>query len=122
MRMMYSNLWPKGEWFVKHLNWTVVLYWLLAIPLSWAVLIALVVLPESEDIVFAMWTVFGIIWLVGSWYLLVWNLKHKGRSLFNLFYVLIPWVDGIVFQCVRNRDQLAEDKAMMDKILGSGAR
>jgi len=54
-----------------------------------------------------------------GWYLMVWNLKHKGRSSWNMLYVLIPWAGGIVFLCVSNRDQLADEIARREKrVLG----
>jgi len=50
--------------------------------------------------------------LVGwQWYLSVWNLKHKGRSLWNLLYLLIPYIGGIIFLCISNKDQLAKENA-----------
>lgn len=109
---MYSNLPPKGEWFVKHLNWTVILYWFLAALIFWVLIFVLSVVIVNEDAVFALWSILGIVYLSGLIYLLVWNVKHKGRSAFNLFYILIPFGIGwIVFLCINNRDQLAKEKA-----------
>jgi hypothetical protein len=46
----------------------------------------------------------------------VWNLKHKGRSLFNLFYLLIPFgIGGIIFLCIGNKEQLAEERMKEEK-------
>jgi len=108
---MYSNLYPKGKWFIKHLNWTVVLYWLLGFPLSWFFIFGLSMTTTDEDIVFGAWAILGIVWLTGLLYILVWNLKYKGRSLFNLFYLLIPFGIGfITFLCINNREQLAKEQ------------
>lgn len=104
--MTYSNMWPRGEWVRRHLNWTLILYALLIYP----ILIPIFILVEttgSEDWFYLMFL--ELPWIVGVWYLMVWNLKHKGRSLWNLLYLLIPWVGGIVFLCISNKDQMAKE-------------
>ena len=107
--MIYSNLWPNGDWARRHLNWALILYsWLALIP-GYSVLFAgaLSDAPALTDISLILF-VPTILW---AWYLSVWNLKHKGRSMWNLLYLLIPWIGGIVFLCVSNRDDLAKEKA-----------
>ena len=107
--MTYSNMWPRGEWVRRHLNWTLLLYtWLTLLPAS--VVMGIGVATNSEGM---LWIYMLLVWcaIIWGWYLMVWNLRHKGRRLWNLLYLLIPWVGGIVFLCISNRDQLAVDKA-----------
>ena len=102
----FSNLPPRDKWSRKHLNWSLVLYdFLMFIPMN----IAFIVGAEGLAIGF-MVMAFGL-----GWYLLVWNLEHKGRSLWNLLYLFIPWVGGIIFLCVRNRHQLEELKKQQEQ-------
>ena len=95
----FSNLPPRDKWSRKHLNWSLVLYgWLVYIPMC----IAMIVGIESLAIGF-MVMAFGL-----GWYLLAWNLEHKGRSLWNLLYTFIPYVGVIIFLFIRNQHQLEE--------------
>ena len=97
--MTYSNMWPRGNWASTHLNWTLVLFsWLSILPLY-----LIVFLSDNEYLTLP----FLFLSIVLQWYLSVWNLKHKGRSLKNLLYLLIPWVGFIFFLCVSNQAQLA---------------
>ena len=109
--MAYSNMWPRNEWALKHLNWALVLYPLLAyIPFFIVMVVLVSAAPDNSGSI----TIIVLLScaLVGwGWYLSVWNLKHKGRSLWNLLYLFIPWIGGIVFLCVGNKDQLAKEKA-----------
>lgn len=107
--MTYSNLWPNNGWSRRHLNWSLILYsWPALIP-AYLVLFAV---EESENGALLAFSIILIILAVlWGWYLAVWNLKHKGRSLWNLLYLLIPYVGGIVFLCVNNKDQLAKENA-----------
>lgn len=104
---MYSNLPPKSEWYIKHLNWVVVLYWWLTIPLYIVTIIVGSMFGDSVS--FNLWLASWIIWLAGMFYMLIWNLKHKGRSAFNIFYLLLPF-GSIIFLCISNREQLEQDK------------
>ena len=107
--MTYSNLWPNGGWSRRHLNWGLILYgWLVIIP-GYLVMFVAVGTENASLTVFSVVLFSGAV--VWGWYLLVWNLKHKGRSLWNLLYLLIPWIGGIVFLCVSNREQLAKEKS-----------
>ena len=106
--MTYSNMWPRGSWVRRHLNWTLVLFYFAIFPIFFFMFI-LIEATGSEDWFCIMFL--DLPWIVGVWYLVVWNLKHKGRSLWNLLYLFIPWVGWIVFLCVSNRDQLATERA-----------
>ena len=105
--MTYSNMWPRGGWFLRHLNWTLILGVYLVCVLFY-VFVAAVGVDEVATSVFG---VFGILFIIWFCYLVVWNLKHKGRSLWNLLYLLIPQFGFIVFLCVNNRDQLDAKRA-----------
>jgi len=100
----YSNMWPRGDWARRHLNWALILYSCLALLPFYVVVVVGGLL--GSDAVIGVGAVFAFLAVFWGWYLLVWNLRHKGRSLWNLLYLLIPWVGGIVFLCVSNRDQL----------------
>jgi len=65
---------------------------------------------------FYVWAIFAGVHLICQWYLLVWNLKHKGRSAYNLFYLFVPCIGAIIFLCIRNQEQLASDLAMEENI------
>ncbi|KKM05680.1 hypothetical protein LCGC14_1751670 [marine sediment metagenome] len=102
--MTYSNLWPKNEWALRHLNWTWVLYPLIVyIPL----IIVFIFIPPEYIVMFALP---GFLYVGWTWYLSVWNLKHKGRSAWNLLYFLLPYIGSIVFLCILNKDQQREDE------------
>ena len=111
--MAHSNMWPRGDWFTRHLNRTVVLYYLLGVCLG-----AMFLAFADEEMGYILFEALGVVWLGGLLYLLVWSLKHKGRSLCNLLYLLIPGGIGfIVLLFVSNQEQLAGDKEIRDKIL-----
>ncbi len=107
--MTHSILWPNGDWAKEHLNWALIIYSALALIPGYAVLFAGAVSGDLALIDISLILLIpASIW---TWYLLGWNLKHKGRSLWNLLYLLIPYVGGIVFLCISNRDDLAREKA-----------
>lgn len=116
--MTYSNMWPRGEWTQRHLNWAMILYSLLAFVPYCVVLVAGVVAEVDAIVYGALVPAFGaVIWCC---YLMVWNLRHKGRSLWNLLYILIPYVGEIVFLCVGNRGQLAKRQEGQRSMLEGG--
>ena len=106
-----TNMRPRNDWMLKHLNWTLVLFFLLIYPV-FIITFILVETTGNEDWFYLMFL--DLPWIAGIWYLLVWNLKHKGRSLWNLLYLLLPF-GAIVFLCVRNQEQLAKEKAEMEE-------
>ena len=107
---MHSNLPPKGKWFIKHLNWTVVLWgWLLAYPI---IGISAVLEPSTvstEDTAFNILVIVCVLYILGEWYLMIWNLRHKDRSVFNLLYLFLPF-GSIIFLCINNREQLEYER------------
>lgn len=109
--MTYSNMWPRNEWALKHLNWAWVLYPLLAyIPFFIIMVILFSVAPDDTGSI-AIVVLMSFALVSWQWYLSVWSLKHKGRSLWNLLYLLIPYIGGIIFLCISNKDQLAKETA-----------
>ena len=111
--MTYSNMWPRGNWARRHLNWALVLYsWLALMPYFVVLMIGG---SLGSDAIMGIGVAFALPAMFWGWYLMVWNLKHKGRSLWNILYLLIPWVGGIVFLCVGNRDQLADEIAKREE-------
>lgn len=61
----------------------------------------------QDDAVHPVFWVLYATFTIWFLYLLVWNVRHKGRRLWNLLYLLIPSIGFIVFLCVNNRDQLS---------------
>lgn len=109
--MTYSNMWPRNEWALKHLNWAWVLYPLLAYIPFFIIMVVLVSAAPDNSGSTAIIVLLSCALVGWGWYLSVWNLKHKGRSLWNLLYLLIPWIGGIVFLCISNKAQLAKENA-----------
>lgn len=104
--MTYSNMWPRGNWVRRHLNWTLLLCtWLALMPY---LVVLMIGASRGGDAIMGVGVALAFLAVFWGWYLMVWNLRHKGRSLWNLLYVLIPWVGGVVFLCVRSRGQLAK--------------
>ena len=105
--MTCSNMWPRGDWARRHLNWALILYsWLALMPY---LVVLMIGASLGSDAIMGIGVALALPAVIWGWYLMVWNLRHKGRSLWNMLYALIPWVGGIVFLCVRNRDQLLWD-------------
>ena len=106
--MTHSNLWPNNNWSKKHLNWSLILYsWIVSIPAY-----AFIFVEDDLGYILGM-----VIVVILSYYLVIWNLKHKGRSAWNIFWQLVPYLGSIIILCIKNQEQLAEEKALMDKIV-----
>jgi len=96
--MTHSNIWPTNEWALKHLNWAWILYpVLLYIPL---LIIAIIFQPNDTLLI-----ILACLYIGFHIYLSVWNLKHKGRRLWNLLYLIMPFGE-IIFLCISNKEQL----------------
>ena len=109
----FSNLMPRNDWSRRHLNWALVLY----SSVLCVICVASMVfgsLANPEAYVYYLYSAM-IPYVVFLCYLCVWNLRHKGRSLWNLLYLLIPQIGGIIFLCVRSRVQLVEDRKGEDR-------
>jgi len=73
--------------FKRHPNWTVFFVWLLAVAFLNLTTYFLPIEANSN----IWWLVLAI--TIGMvWGILAWNLRVKRRSLFNMFYVLIPFI------------------------------
>ena len=84
------------SWFKQHLNWSLIIIWfvpaLLLIPL-------LNTVSDTNSFLNIYMTVYGLAILVVSG----WVLKQKGRSLFNLFWLVLSWIGIIIILCLENR-------------------
>jgi len=103
----YSNMWPRYPSFLKSLNWTLVWYQILGM-----VTILLLLLPYLDSPNFPpLLGIVEVLFYIGFFYLLVWNLKHKGRSLWNILWLLLNifGIGGIIFLCVKNQTQLRKE-------------
>ena len=84
---------PSKDWFQRHLNWTVVLLWVLVLPLA----IPLGdILGISVDAISLLVPIVIILPLTG------WALKQKNRSLWWLLLFIIPFV-WLVYLGLENR-------------------
>lgn len=105
-------MWPNNKWILKHLNWSYVLV-LYGFSFLWSVIVGTfleILQPQYSD---ALPYEVALLLPVAAvqWYGAVWNIKHKGRSAWNILCLLIPAVGLIVFLCVRSQDQLEAEKA-----------
>ena len=106
--MPVSKMWPTNAWSLRHLNWSLVLYsWLVAIPFYlFAFVWALWAEGSAAESATAETIILGALVICAvacSLYLPIWYLRHKGRSLWNLLYLLIPYISGIIFLCLDNK-------------------
>lgn len=88
--------------FRRHLNWTLVFGWVMTM---W-----LFIMPAVFEFHFGGGDIAAIyMWLVVSMGVVItaWALKQKGRSLFNLFWLLLSWIGIVVILCMRKE---AENK------------
>ena len=99
----YSKMWPRYKWLLRHLDWTLVLYLLSWLPISLMItMLSNVVGGEGASIIY-LFTFY--LWLVGLYYLMIWNLKHKGRSKWNLSYIFVPFIGFLIFLCISDKKQ-----------------
>ena len=84
------------SWFKRHLNWTYVLSWLAICAI--AIIAGILINVDSE---------IGIILLIVDvimvWYVTIWTIKQKGRSLWNLLWGLLGIPLPIVVLCLKNK-------------------
>ena len=90
------------NWFRRHLNWTMVLAILAQFPIGYIVgsFIQVVNPYVSTGIYYALVYLVTLAWL---FVIAGWVLKEKRRSLWNLLWLIVPYVGLIVFLCLENR-------------------
>jgi hypothetical protein len=103
----YSNWWPNGD-SARHVNCFDFLYSFLA-PIAFVIIDSVLSnaleTPDTSNILVAVIRIILLIVLgAGIIYFPLWNLKHKGRSLWNIFWLFAPF-GRIIFWCIKNRDQ-----------------
>jgi len=89
---------PGKGWFQRHLNWTVVIIWVLLLPLC--VIIADIIGIPIDIIIFVV-PILIILPLTG------WALKQKNRSLWWLLLFIIPFL-WLVYLGLENRSPVPE--------------
>jgi hypothetical protein len=89
---------PGKGWFQRHLNWTVVMIWVLLLPLA-VVIADIIGIPV--DIIILVVPLIIILPLTG------WALKQKDRSLWWLLLFIIPFL-WLVYLGLENRSQVLE--------------
>jgi len=90
-------------WFKRHLNWTFIFGLLAANVIAWlAGSIPYLFHPYTPEGVFYL--VFYSVYLVLLLVLGSWTLRSKGRSLWNLLWlVFLSWLGLIIFLCLENK-------------------
>jgi hypothetical protein len=89
---------PGKGWFQRHLNWTVVMIWVLLLPLS-VIIADIIGIPV--DIIYLGVPILIILPLTG------WALKQKNRSLWWLLLFIIPFM-WLIYLGLENRSRLPE--------------
>ncbi len=86
----------KMNWFQKHLNWTLVI----------VVLAAWLLFGCGVSIASGTWlaTIMFFLWVGITLGVSAWVLREKGRSLWNLLWLGLGYVPGIIiFMCMENK-------------------
>ncbi len=89
---------PGKGWFQRHLNWTVVIIWVLLLPLC-VIIADIIGIPI--DIIILVVPILIILPLTG------WALKQKNRSLWWLLLFIIPFL-WLVYLGLENRSPIPE--------------
>jgi len=99
------------SWFKRHLNWTYILAILCALIINLA-LVLIMASAENYELDWLLFVDYPIL-LLAFIGVAAWVIKQKGRSLFNLFWLLLSWIGIIVILCLENRagDRLVQGKA-----------
>lgn len=84
-------------WFKNHPNWTAILMMfvttnLIFLPLS-------IAMGNTDQFFNVAVPLYGLVLLLING----WLLKQKGRSLFNLFYLLLSWIGFVIVLCLENK-------------------
>jgi len=82
----------KMNWFRRHLNWTMVLAWVICISLA-------AIFASGAEVALSWGRLSGglILLAIGCifvglmWWATIWAIKQKGRSLLHLFWLLVPF-------------------------------
>jgi len=108
------------RWFKRHLNWTIVLSWMVA-ALFWVIFggslgwhsdsaTVIEVGPIVSSEAFGGWVV--LIGLVGTPAIVLlatgWALRRKNRSLLHLLWYLLFWIGAIVLLCLKNQSEVID--------------
>jgi len=81
------------NWFGRHLNWTMGLAWLVCIPLgiiSVNILRLAILWNELSNPLTVIFSIIAFVCGVLVWWVTIWVIKQKGRSLLHLFWLLLP--------------------------------
>ena len=113
------------SWFSRHLNWTMTLAWVVGAILVYASILALIAILSTWSMAVTAYSLFGWIsndviaqslyWFAGlitvafgfvvvvmSWWITIWAIKNKGRSQWNLAWLLAPF-GFIALLAMKNR-------------------
>ena len=81
------------NWFRKHLNWTLVLTWVIFLPagvLSAHLFRYSILSPTTSSGFPVMLGAVAVVSVVVIWVATIWVIRQKGRSLLHLFWLLLP--------------------------------
>ena len=92
------------NWFERHINWTVVLNYVLIT----MVVYMLAVEDSFTDYSFGSWVIWLCVWTLFIW---IWALRKKKRSLWWLLSLFLPYIGGFIILLLSNK-RTAQLKAM----------
>jgi membrane protein DedA with SNARE-associated domain len=91
------------EWFKEHPNWTVFLAWIIS---NVILLTASFTITNQNS---QVWWFILAIYIVIFYSALIWSVWVKRRSMFNLFYLLIPAVGCLIVWSLSDKRKIAEE-------------
>lgn len=81
------------NWFRRHLNWTLSITWLVCVPTA-TLCVNLLEYSIYENLSVTapalIAGIFALVCVIMLWVVTIWVIKQKGRSLFQLFWCLLP--------------------------------
>jgi uncharacterized membrane protein YeaQ/YmgE (transglycosylase-associated protein family) len=103
------------NWFERHLNWTLILSWIICIPIYGA--LGSVVVYRIEPGGGVVSGIVGVIFLGLFLWTAVWVVKQKNQSLLWLFILILPILGVILLLVLDNRQQRkAGDSQSLSKV------
>lgn len=99
----------KVNWFKRHLNWTILIAAVVGLILPFSTIFAETATPYVIMLIIQAVTVVGVCG---------WVLKQKGRSLRNLFWLLLGWLIGIIILMSMDNVKLEADRKTVEYTSG----
>ena len=93
------------NWFKRHLNWTILIAAVVGLILPFSTIFAETATPYVIMLIIQAVIVVGVCG---------WVLKQKGRSLRNLFWLLLGWLIGIIILMSMDNVKLEADRKTVE--------